>query len=401
MRIGLYSPSWPGAATPNGITTANVELTAGLQALGHDVSIITSHAEELGDNIFGFPEARRPSLLDRIRLRLGQQHVWVSYFRDQVLRATRQAIAERGIEILVMEETQGIAGALQAELPIPVVMVLHGPWFIVEPLSGPEQTEVPINRGRAKREGRNFHRAAALCAPSAAILNRLMEHYGPLDQPTVVIPNSIAIKDPVDPSTLSDAERRTFLYVGRFDKLKGGDVLLEGFARIVENGADCNLTIIGPDLGLPVKEGSSSLMGIEACLAQLPAAAQARITWLGTKSKPEIDLLRRRFPVTLITSRYETFGYTVLEAMAAGSVPVASDVGGIPEIVENGQTGVLVPPGDPQALAIAAAHLLEIPMAAHSMGARARKVIAERFAPTVVAQQWERFLEDVIARQNV
>lgn len=396
MKIGLYSHAWPGRATPNGITTANAQLTAGLEALGHQVSIVTPSVEEAGENVFGLVPARRPSLIDRVRFRLGQEHVQVHYYADQIIETVRAAMAAHGMDVLLIEETQGMASLVQAALPIPVVMVLHGPWLLLEPMSGPEQTAMPINRGRIRREGDAFHRSAGLSAPSQAVLDSMIAEYGAPDVPVAAIPNPIALKDPLDFDALDEAARHSFLFVGRFDRLKGGDVLLEGFARLIADGADARLTLVGQDHGVPMAGNETKPVPLSDWIAGLPSGVQSRITCLGTQPKAEIDRLRRQHLAALITSRYETFGYTVLESMAAGAATIASRVGGVPEIIEDGQTGLLVPAGDPGALAVACQDLLQDPARAAAMGARAREIVAERFLPSAVARQWECFLNSVI-----
>lgn len=396
MKIGIYSHAWPGLATPNGITTANVQLTAGLEARGHEISVITPTVEEPAENVFALASARRPSLIDRFRFRLGHDHVHVGYYADQIIDTVRIAMAARGIEVLLIEETQGLAAMIQAALPIPVVMVLHGPWFLLEPLSGPEQTAMLINRGRIGREAAAFHACAGLSAPSQVVLDSMVAAYGAPAVPMEAIPNPIALKDPLDPGVLDDQARRSFLFVGRFDKLKGGDVLLQGFARLIAGGADARLTIVGSDHGVPLAEDPDKPVPLEAWLARLTPEVQGRITWLGKRSKAEIDQLRRRHLAALVTSRYETFGYTVLESMAAGAATIAPRTGGIPEIIDDGSTGLLMPPEDPDALAAACLHLLMDPDTAAAIGARARSVVAERFQPATVACRWERFLADVI-----
>lgn len=97
-------------------------------------------------------------------------------------------------------------------------------------------------------------------------------------------------------------------------------------------------------------------------------------------------------------SLYEGFGIAIVEAMAAGRPVIASDVGGIPEIVVHGDTGLLVPPGDAAALADAIATLLTRPDQARAMGARGLARVRERFSIEQAVQQHQQLYESLSTR---
>jgi glycosyltransferase involved in cell wall biosynthesis len=97
--------------------------------------------------------------------------------------------------------------------------------------------------------------------------------------------------------------------------------------------------------------------------------------------------------VFVLPSLYEGFGIAILEAMAAGRPVVATAVGGIPEVVVHEQTGLLVPPGDPLALAAAIEYLLSHPEQARLMGARGRERARESFRIEAVVRQHEEWYE--------
>ena len=97
---------------------------------------------------------------------------------------------------------------------------------------------------------------------------------------------------------------------------------------------------------------------------------------------PDVGVLLDAADLCVVPSVWqEAFGLAVVEPMARGKPVVATNVGGIPEIILHGVTGLLVPPGDQSALANAIGSLLENRAAAAAMGRRAQRIVAERFTP--------------------
>ncbi|MGH7409967.1 MAG: glycosyltransferase, partial [Candidatus Methylomirabilis sp.] len=103
--------------------------------------------------------------------------------------------------------------------------------------------------------------------------------------------------------------------------------------------------------------------------------------------------------VAVLPSLEEGFPNAVLEAMAAGKPVVASRVGGIAEAVIHEETGLLVPPGDDQALAEAILRLLEHPAEAARLGEAGRCRVTERFELDVMVNQYEAIYEELLAQK--
>jgi len=95
---------------------------------------------------------------------------------------------------------------------------------------------------------------------------------------------------------------------------------------------------------------------------------------------------------------YEPLGIVNLEAMACETAVVASAVGGIPEVVEDGVTGLLVPPADPEALATAVNELVADPERARQMGVAGRRRAVEQFSWRAVAERTAELYEQLVAR---
>ncbi|WP_242423689.1 glycosyltransferase, partial [Frankia sp. EI5c] len=123
------------------------------------------------------------------------------------------------------------------------------------------------------------------------------------------------------------------------------------------------------------------------------------VVWLsGMLAKPEVIQLLSHATVFVCPSVYEPLGIVNLEAMACGTAVVASRVGGIPEVVAHGETGLLVPPDDPAALATAINEVLADPARRAAMGRAGRERAVREFGWAAVAEQTARLYEAAAAR---
>lgn len=387
LRIGLATPAWPGTATPNGIASATAQLAAGLQAIGQEVTILAVDIDAAHDHprVIALPPGRM-SLLQRLRFRLAPDVVIRQLMLDRFIAGARRAVAEQAIDVLMIEESFGWAGALRRLLPIPVVVTLHGPHWLHrvrpgKPGSGPDAR-------REAWEAAGLRLIDGIISPSRDVLERTRAEWGLPDVPTTVIGNPVRIAPLTEPAAANPAPK--LLFIGRFDRIKGADVLLDAFARIAASHPTCRLTFIGPDSGVVQPDGST--LHLAQALARLPAATRDRIEILGPRTRDQIADLRRDYPITLIASRYETFGVALIEAMSAGSAVVSTRVGGCAEILRDGETGLLVPSEDPDAMATACLRLLGDATLTAQLGAAARADVAARYAPEVVAREVVTFL---------
>lgn len=163
--------------------------------------------------------------------------------------------------------------------------------------------------------------------------------------------------------------RKVIGVVGRLRWEKGQAVLIDAVQEVVREGIDAVLLVVGDG---PDRQ-------------DLHQRAQNRglsdhIVWLGHRAPEEVFQLYGVMDAVAVPSLFEGFGLTAAEAMAAGKPVVASDVGGLTELVENGATGILVPPGDSHALALAIIDLLTDHSKRYAMGRAAYERVTENFS---------------------
>ena len=152
-------------------------------------------------------------------------------------------------------------------------------------------------------------------------------------------------------------------FAGRLVAKKGVDILIRAFAAIAPTVPDVRLIIAGDGPERRALESQIGTLGLES-----------RIRLTGHRPRPELDDLLAGAWVQAVPSRWEDpFPNAAAEAMMRGTALVASNWGGVTEIVRDGETGFLVPPGDPGLLAVALKRLLVDRELAVRMGAAARE----------------------------
>jgi alpha-maltose-1-phosphate synthase len=176
-----------------------------------------------------------------------------------------------------------------------------------------------------------------------------------------------------------DADRPSVVFVGRVTRQKGLPVLLRAAEQI------------DPAAQLVLCAGQADTAELQAevtGLVDLLRATRSGVIWIpGMLAKPEVIQILSHATVFVCPSEYEPLGIVNLEAMACGSAVVASAVGGIPEVVADGETGLLVPVGDEAALASAVNVLIRDPARAAEFGARGRQRAAAEFSWDRIAAQ--------------
>ena len=186
-----------------------------------------------------------------------------------------------------------------------------------------------------------------------------------------------------------DTSKPSVVFVGRITRQKGVPVLLRAAAHL------------DPDVQLVLCAGAPDTPELGAEVAGLVdelRKTRSGVIWLsGMLSKREVIQLLSHSTLFACPSVYEPLGIVNLEAMACRTAVVASKVGGIPEVVADGETGLLVPPDDPEALADAINALTRDRDRAKAMGAAGRERAQSQFDWGKIAQQTAELYRQTVA----
>ena len=176
--------------------------------------------------------------------------------------------------------------------------------------------------------------------------------------------------------------------VARFHQGKGHRVLLDAMRQLAPQHARAKLVLLG--------EGEEQAEMRSWCKSY---GIADRVWFAGYQ--PNVGEWLSAADINVLPSFYEGFPLTILEAMAAGLPTVTSNVGGIPEAIEDGVTGLLVPPGDSRKLAEAISSLMSDAQGRARIGSAARTRVGEAFTFDQQVRATERLYLELLGKSNV
>jgi glycosyltransferase involved in cell wall biosynthesis len=273
-------------------------------------------------------------------------------------------------------------GAIESGLP--TVVTIHG---ILE-------VEIGLERSLRRRFRNLFRRrlvASALRRLSAAILlsPTVEEHY----RETLAHASTWVIENPVADRffrTRAETEPHALLFSGLLIPRKGLRNLLAAVDLARREVPDVRLRLAGM---ATVPEYEAELRRVVR-----ERGLESHVEFLGGLSPEALTAEVARCAALVLVSKQETLPVAIQEAMAAGKPVVASPVGGVPTLVRDGETGLLVRHGDPEALAAKLVRILSDEAFRERLGGRARQIAEERFTLESVCRRTVEVYETVIER---
>jgi glycosyltransferase involved in cell wall biosynthesis len=290
----------------------------------------------------------------------------VAFYVLGPLAAAVLTFGRRQAAIVCLSPFEGI-GALAATRLIPerlrprVIVELHGDWRTASSGygTGPLRERIGPLADRAARW-------ALRRADAVRVVSAYTEDLARQAGVSASIERYMAFTDaePLLDAPVEDPPRaRRAAFVGALEHVKGVDVLLEAWRSVRHRVPDARLVVAGDGALWELVAREAASLGIEV-VGRVPLRQVTRV------------LDEARF--LIVPSRSEGLGRVVWEAFARGRAVIGTAVGGIPESVEHGVTGLLVPPEDPTALADAIVEAFEDETATARMGAAARAAALER-----------------------
>jgi D-inositol-3-phosphate glycosyltransferase len=404
MRIAMISEHASPLATLGGVDAGgqNVHVAALATALagrGHDVDVYTRRdAPGRPDPVRLAPGVHVVAVPAGPALALPKDELlpWMPDFGDW-LAANWTSTGQFPDVVHAHFWMSGIAalravGSVPADLP--VVQTFHALGAVKRRFQGLDDSSPPSRTPLERMLADQVDQVIATCTDELAELSRL----GAVPRETRIVPCGVDLQlfSPTGgldlPAGVPRIGRgRRLLCVGRLVERKGVDTVVTALAQL----PDCHLVIAGGPAADQLDQ-DPEVLRLRRHASELGVAD--RLHLIGRVDHEQLPDLVRWSDIVVTTPWYEPFGMVALEAMACGRPLIASAVGGLQDTVVPGETGLLVPPRDPGAVAAAVDALRTDPDLRRSMGRRGRRRAAARYGWEQIAAEVEQAYAELLSR---
>ncbi len=382
MRLAMISEHASPLASLGGEDSGGqnvyvAELARRLGEMGHQVDVFTRRDSELLPAVVPLAEGVRVVNLPAGPARSvskDELFPFMGEFRDAFYRFAREEAAAYDLVHANFWMSGWVGCEAKRDLGLPFAQTFHALGEIKRREQGENDPSPPE---RQAVEQRILDEVDLVLATCPAEVEELTTLYDADPSRLTVVPCGVDHRTfrPVDRDAAREmlglSDRPTVVYVGRLVARKGVDTLVEAFA-LLPRRLNARLVIVGGEPG-----GSPEAARLAALAEYLDISE--KVCFAGSRPQEDLRHYYGAADVAVSVPHYEPFGMTPLEAMACATPVVGARVGGIKTSVANGETGYLVPPRDPEALAERVLRLLSDPALQFRVGRAARRRIEEHY----------------------
>ena len=377
MNVILTTLFSPWSAYSGGGQQSTHNLAKALSRRGHTVTVVYAKPPwERVDVPNDLPYTVRWATLPALRSR-----------RDATLRPLAAVSVARTVRGLLGPDTvvhsQGEEGALLPYLrrrhPFPFLLTPRFPSLpaaLLRPTCSVfQKLALALLQPKYLLLGAAVRGADFCCPPSAFAADLVQRAYGLAPARLRVVPNGVSDAF-LQVERVEEASKGPIVFFGRLARAKGVDLLLEALALLMKVPSPC--LIIGRGEEAAALSQQVRRLGLES-----------KVQLKGWRAPSEIASILARASMAVLPSREESFGNAIAEAMAAGTPVISTRVGSIPEVVVHEQSGLLVAPESPHALASSIQRLTQAPLLAEQLGRGGQRRVRSLFTWDVAAQRFE------------
>lgn len=326
----------------------------------------------------------------------------IANYVPEFVEGIKHFAAEKGIQYDLIHSHYWLSG-LAAEVlsdawgGIPVVHMFHTLGEMKNRVARSEDERASEDRLNGERQV--LHRAERIVVATLAELTQLRFLYRADSRKLVIIPPGVDTSHffpiPADEAKQFiglKPENRMVLFVGRIEPLKGVDTLIQAMSCLDLRGSQrpVHLAIIGGDVNVSSEDMSEEMIRLQKLCDDLFMGGM--VVFLGKRGQDTLPYYYSAAEVVVMPSLYESFGMVALEAMACGVPVIASEVGGLGYLVQNGFTGYTIPDSDPEDLRDKLSKLLGDTGLRNQMGHSA--------AEYALGYTWEKIASQIVGVYN-
>jgi len=396
LNICLVSYEFPPMIGGEGKYTFT--LAGALSALGHNVTVIT------GD-ISGEIEDQKKYEFEIIRLPIKKSGLKLYFFDKLAKKKIRDICNSRGIDIIHFTNDFMFLSISKKEVNLPLVSTIHHPWGAEREFYKTKTDYIGyLKYAYAKKiyylewlEKKMCKKSDKLIAVSRYTANYIINEYQIPPGKVTVIPNSVDIKNfhpKIDGNEMRERLNLLYsplvLYVGKLDYHKGFNTLIESFVRVIGDIPDAKLLIVGDG---PMKKNIEYLIDI--------FSLRDSVILAGRVSEEDLPKYYAASNLVVLPSLMEGFGIVLLEAMASGKPCIATNVGGTEDVVVDNETGLIIPPADPESLYKAILTLLLDNNLSIEFGNKGWHRVLKNFTKENIAEKTLNVYDQVLHHQTI
>jgi glycosyltransferase involved in cell wall biosynthesis len=389
MRIGLLSFEYPPETGFGGIGTYTFFHARALSRLGHEVHVLagaTSASRLRRDDHDGVQvwRTRGNGVSAALYRGLGRLDLW--WTRERVRNAIDMWSAVRHLErahpfdVIEMPECGAEGFFVGTRARAPTVVRFHSPAGLIMPFYDVRSRD---RSGSTYLESRAIRTATALTSSSGFLAREARDRLG-VARAIDVIHNGIDLDwfdeaERIDARAAFDlpADRPLVLFAGRMERRKGIELMPDVVGGVLER-SDVVFAFAGDDT-------FGFLGGVLLPALAARGALRGSVRVLGRLVPQHVRDVMRQADIVFVPSLWESCPYSCLEAMAAGRAIVASDAGGLPELLRHRENALVLPAGDGDGFTAALEELLGDSALRQRLGAAARRTVEESFRDGDVA----------------
>ncbi|HEX5105761.1 MAG TPA: glycosyltransferase family 4 protein, partial [Pirellulaceae bacterium] len=363
-------------------------LALGLAGAGHHMSIVTPGGSyRVSDGSVSVQQVRIHHLPLVDRVFPGAGACW------RIARAMRRVVRDEGIHVVEFPNWEGLGLLFQSLTRTPVVVRLHTSSRETQRID--ELTSTRRLEWDVRRERWQCRRADALVTHSRAHRRTMSEELEIPEERIELIPHGVLVNPHFQRPRRAKGPPM-IVYLGRMEKRKGTLDLLKAVPTVLAKHPQAKFIFIGGDRPhCPAGRTHAQYLA-----EKFPAAVQQQVTLAGRLPQDEVDRWLQTADIFVAPSLYESFGLIFPEAMRWGTPVIGTRVGGIPEIITDNETGLLVDPQSPEQLASTIVRLLENRELRERLGSAGRRHVETHFTVERMARQTAELYREIIVKRS-